>query len=44
MLILSVGMLMFAAKFYHIPDLIDVLKTVIRNNVSIHKNFGGSLF
>ncbi|KAI9185306.1 hypothetical protein LWI28_006048 [Acer negundo] len=32
-LVLSSGMLMFAAKIYNIPDLIDFLKTLIPNDV-----------
>lgn len=33
-LVLSMGMLMFAAKIYHIPDLIDFLKSLTPNDVS----------
>lgn len=33
-LVLSMGMLMFAAKIYHITDLIDFLKSLIPRDVS----------
>lgn len=34
-LVLSMGMLMFAVKIFHIPDLHDFLKSSIPNDVSI---------
>lgn len=34
-LVLSMGMLMFAAKIFHIPDLNDFLKSLIPKDVSI---------
>ena len=31
---LSTGMLMFAAKIYHVPDLNDLMKTLVPYDVS----------
>ena len=41
--VLSIGILMFASKIYNIPDLTDILKSLIPHNVSTDLAFVVSL-